>query len=153
MDKQEFMQEAYKEALKAYKKMEVPIGCVIVKDGEIIARAHNLKESKNQAIAHAEILAIEKASKKLDNWRLEDCQIYVTLEPCPMCTGAIINSRVKELYIAVNDNISGCCGGTVDLMHDKPFSNKNIKVEYGLMKQECEDLLKRFFKELRKIKK
>ncbi len=148
-----FMKEAYKEAQKAYKKLEVPIGCVIVKDGSIIARAHNLKEEKNKATAHAEIMAIEKACKKLDNWRLDNCQMYVTLEPCPMCTGAIINSRIKELYIATPDSISGCCGTTIDLIHGQKFSNKNTKVEYGLMQKESEELLKKFFKEIRKIKK
>ncbi len=145
-----FMKQAYKEALKAYEKDEVPVGCVIVKDDKIIARAHNLKETKQSAIAHAEVTAIEKASKKLNNWRLEDCKMYVTLEPCPMCTGAIINSRIKEIYIAVEDKISGCCGTVVDLARKESFSNKNVKIEYGIMQEECSKLLKDFFKKLRK---
>ena len=116
------MKQAYNEAVKAYEKEEIPVGCVIVKDDVIIARGHNLKETKQLSTAHAEIIAIEKASKKLNNWRLEDCTMYVTLEPCPMCTGAIINSRIKNIYIAVEDNISGCCGTVDDLARKKSYS-------------------------------
>lgn len=94
--KETFMKEALKEAKKAYKKLEIPVGAVIVKDGEIIAKAHNLRENKNSSIAHAEILAIEKANKKLNAWRLENCEMYITLEPCMMCMGAIVNSRIKK---------------------------------------------------------
>lgn len=94
--KEAFMEEALKEAKKAYKKLEIPVGAVIVKDGKIIAKAHNLKETKNSSISHAEILAIEKANKKLNAWRLENCEMYITLEPCMMCMGAIINSRIKK---------------------------------------------------------
>ena len=97
------MKEALKEAIKAYKKLEVPVGAVIVKDEEIIARAHNLKEIKNDTTKHAEILAIQKASKKIEAWRLEECEMYVTLEPCAMCAGAIINSRIKKVYIGTED--------------------------------------------------
>lgn len=96
---EKYMKEALKEAKKAYEKKEVPVGCVIVKDDKIIARAHNLKESKNDTTKHAEIIAIQKASKKLNSWRLLDCEMYVTLEPCSMCAGAIINSRIKKIYI------------------------------------------------------
>ena len=96
---EKWMQEALKEAKKAYDKLEIPVGAVIVKDGKIIARAHNLKETKQLVTAHAEILAIQKASKKLNNWRLIDCDLYVTLEPCEMCMGAIISSRIKNIYI------------------------------------------------------
>ena len=98
-NKEYFMQEALKEAKKAYNKLEVPVGVVIVKDDKIIARAYNQKEMKNSPIKHAEIIAIEKACKKLNNWRLNDCEMYVTLEPCPMCAGAIVNSRIKKIYI------------------------------------------------------
>ena len=105
--KNRFMQEAYKEALKAFQKDEVPIGCVIVKDEKIIARAHNRKEEKNSAIYHAEIEAINKASKKLNNWYLKDCEMYVTLEPCMMCVGAIINSRIKKVYYGAKDSKGG----------------------------------------------
>ena len=96
---EEFMQVALKEAKKAYKKLEIPVGAVIVKNGEIIAKAHNIKEEKKDTTKHAEIIAIQKASKKLESWRLNDCELYVTLEPCPMCAGAIIQSRIKKVYI------------------------------------------------------
>ena len=99
-DKIKFMKEAYKEALKAYDKKEVPVGCVIVKDNKIIARAHNLRESKQDVTKHAEIMAISKACKKLNSWRLDDCDLYCTLEPCIMCYGAIVNARIKNLYIS-----------------------------------------------------
>ena len=98
-NKEKFMKEALKEAKKAYEKLEIPVGAVIVKEGKIIARAHNLKESKHDTTKHAEILAIQKASKKLESWRLIDCDMYVTLEPCSMCAGALINARIRKLYI------------------------------------------------------
>lgn len=106
---EKFMELAIKEARKAYAKMEVPIGAVIVKNGKVIAKAHNLRETKKQACAHAEILAIEKACKKINAWRLEDSEMYVTLEPCPMCAGAIINSRMKKLYIGAMDQKGRSC--------------------------------------------
>ena len=101
---EKFMKEALKEAKKAYEKEEVPVGAVIVKDGKIIARAHNLKETKKDTTRHAEIIAIQKASKKLNAWRLEDCEMYVTLEPCSMCAGALIQSRIKKVYIGTMDS-------------------------------------------------
>lgn len=107
LKQEKFMNEALKEAKKAYKKEEIPVGAVIVKEGKIIARAYNLKETKTSTIAHAEILAINKASKKLNNWRLTDCQMYVTLEPCPMCAGAIILSRIDKVYIGALDEKTG----------------------------------------------
>ena len=100
---EKFMNEALKEARKAYEKLEIPVGAVIVKNGKIISRAHNLKETKQTATAHAEILAIQKANKKLNNWRLIDCDMYVTLEPCSMCMGAIVSSRIKNIYIGTLD--------------------------------------------------
>lgn len=142
---QKFMQEALKEANKAYEKLEIPVGAVIVKNGKIIARAHNLKETKQSAIAHAEILAIQKANKKLKNWRLLDCDLYVTLEPCNMCMGAIISSRIKNLYI-----------GTLDPKKEQKIDINRYKEEYdvnigyGIMQNECEQILKVFFKNLRK---
>ncbi len=146
------MEEALKEAKKAYKKLEVPVGAIIVKNGEIIARAHNLKETKNDTTKHAEILAIQKASKKLNAWRLEECEMYVTLEPCTMCAGAIINSRIKKVYIGTKDPKAGACGSVLNLFEDYKF---NHKVEYaiGIKQQECEKVLKNFFKELRNLKK
>ena len=109
------MKQALKEAEKAYRKGEVPIGAVIVKDGKIISRGYNLKETKKNTLKHAEIIAIEKASKKLDAWRLEECDIYVTMEPCPMCMGAIINSRIRKIYYGVSDLKAGACGSVIDL--------------------------------------
>lgn len=148
---EEFMREAIKEAKKAYKKLEVPVGAVIVKNGEIIARAHNLKETKLDTTKHAEILAIQRASKKLQSWRLIDCEMYVTLEPCSMCAGAIINSRIKKLYIGALDSKTGACGSVLNLLEDYKFNHK-VEVEKNVMKQECENILKDFFKNLRKIK-
>ena len=149
---EKFMQEALKEAKKAYDKLEVPVGCVIVKDGKIIARGHNAKETKKDTTKHAEMIAIQKASKKLDSWRLLDCEMYVTLEPCSMCAGAIINARIKKLYIGTLDEKTGACGSVLNLLEDYPFNHK-VEVETGILKTECEMMLKDFFKELRKSKK
>ena len=149
---EKFMKEALKEAIKAYKKEEVPVGAVIVKNGEIIEKAHNLKETKKNAICHAEILAIKKASKKLDAWRLEDCEMYVTLEPCSMCAGALIQSRIKKIYIGTMDYKTGACGSVFNLFEDYTFNHK-VECETGILKEECEKILQDFFKELRKKKK
>lgn len=146
------MKEALKEAEKAYDKLEVPVGAVVVKEGKIIARAHNLKETKYDTTKHAEILAIQKASKKLNNWRLIDCDMYVTLEPCSMCAGAIINSRIRKVYIGALDEKTGAAGSVLNLFEDFTF-NHNVEVEKGIMQEECETMLKNFFKMLRKIKK
>ncbi len=151
-DKEKFMKEALKEAKKAYDKLEVPVGAIIVKDRKIIARAHNLKETKKDTTKHAEILAIEKASKKLGAWRLLDCEMYVTLEPCSMCAGAIINARIKKLYIGALDEKTGAAGSVLNLFEDYKF-NHNVEVEKGIMKESCEKILKNFFKDLRKLKK
>ena len=145
------MQEAIKEAKKAYKKLEVPVGAIIVKNGEIIARAHNLKETKCDTTKHAEILAIQRASKKLKSWRLIDCEMYITLEPCTMCSGAIIKSRIKKIYIGAMDEKTGAAGSKLNLFKDYIF-NHNVEVETGIMKKECENMLKEIFKDLRKIK-
>lgn len=150
--KNEYMKQALKEAKKAYKKLEVPVGAVIVKDGEIIAKAYNQKETKYDTTKHAEILAIQRASKKLGAWRLLDCEMYVTLEPCPMCAGAIINSRIKKLYIGAMDYKTGAVGSKLNLLEDYTFNHK-VEVETGVMQEECENILKNFFKDLRKIKK
>lgn len=150
--KEIYMKEALKEAKKAYEKLEVPVGAVIVKDGKIIARAHNLKETKKDTTKHAEIIAIQKASKKIESWRLIDCDMYITLEPCSMCMGAIINSRIRKIYIGAMDEKTGACGSILNLNDDYTFNHK-VEIELGIMKNECEDILKRFFKELRKIKK
>ncbi len=150
--KEKFMKEALKEAKKAYEKLEVPVGAVIVKDGKIIARAHNLKETKKDTTKHAEILAIQKASRKLGAWRLLDCEMYVTLEPCSMCAGAIINARIKKIYVGALDEKTGAVGSVFNLFEDYKF-NHNVEVEQGIMQEECEKILKDFFKNLRKIKK
>lgn len=151
-EKNKYMLQALKEAQKAYDKLEIPVGAVIVKDGKIIARAHNVKELKKDTTKHAEIIAIQKASKKLKNWRLIDCEMYVTLEPCAMCAGAIINSRISKIYIGTMDEKTGACGSVLNLLKDFKF-NHNVEIEHGIMKLQCEHILKQFFKELRKLKK
>ena len=151
-EKEYYMRQALKVAEKAYKKLEIPVGAIIVKDGKIIARAHNQKETKTDTTKHAEILAIQKASKKLNSWRLLDCEMYVTLEPCAMCAGAMINARIKKVYIGTMDEKTGAVGSVFNLFEDYRFNHK-VEVEKGILKQECEDILKKFFKELRKMKK
>lgn len=148
---EKFMKEALKEAVKAYDKLEVPVGVVIVNNGKIIARAHNVKEEKQDTTRHAEIIAIQKASKKLNNWRLTNCEMYVTLEPCSMCAGALIQSRIKKVYIGTMDPKTGACGSVLNLLEDFTFNHK-VEIETGILQKECEELLKKFFKELRKIK-
>ncbi len=149
--KEKFMIEALKEAKKAYKKLEIPVGAIIVKDGTIISRAHNVKEERNDTTKHAEIIAIQKASKKLENWRLNDCEMYVTLEPCAMCAGAIIQARIKKVYIGTMDEKTGACGSVLNLLQDYKF-NHIVEFEKGVLKEKSEKLLKDFFKELRALK-
>lgn len=146
------MKQALKEAKKAYDKLEVPVGAVIVKNGKIIARGYNRKEEKKDTTMHAEMIAIKKASKKLDAWRLNDCEMYVTLEPCPMCAGAIINSRFKKIYIGANDSKNGACGSVNNVLEDYA-QNFKVESENGILQDECEELLKNFFKELRRKNK
>lgn len=143
-----YMKEALKEARKAYDKEEIPVGAIIIKDNKIIARAHNIKEEKNDTTKHAEIIAIQKASKKLGSWRLTDCEMYVTLEPCSMCAGALIQSRIKKVYIGTMDTKTGACGSVLNLLKDFPFNHK-VEIETGVMQKECENILKDFFKMLR----
>ena len=151
-EKEIYMKKALKEAKKAYDKLEIPVGAIIVKDGKIIARAHNQKETKFDTTKHAEILAIQKASKKLKSWRLIDCEMYVTLEPCTMCAGAIINSRIKKIYIGASDEKTGAVCSVLNLFDDYKFNHKP-EYEKGILEQECSEILKRFFKDLRKSKK
>lgn len=151
-ENEKFMKEAIKEAKKAYNKLEIPVGAIIVKDGKIIARAHNVKEEKKDTTKHAEIIAIQKASKKLESWRLTGCEMYVTLEPCSMCAGALIQSRLKKVYIGAMDEKTGACGSVLNLLEDYKF-NHIVEAENGICKEECENILKKFFKELRKSKK
>lgn len=149
---EKFMKMALKEAEKAYEKLEIPVGAVIVKDGKVIAKAHNLKETKYDTTKHAEILAIQRASKKLESWRLLDCEMYVTLEPCSMCAGAIINARIKKLYIGTLDNKTGAAGSVLNLFEDYPFNHK-VEIEKQIMQADCEKILKDFFKMLRELKR
>lgn len=142
-----FMKKAMIEARKALDKNEVPVGAVIEKDGEIIARAHNMKESKKDATAHAEILAISRACKKLGDWRLEGCNLYVTLEPCIMCSGAIVSSRIKKVFFGAKDLSGNICGE--DIMKNS-FSNHHTESEGGILGAECELILKNFFTAKRK---
>ena len=151
INKEYYMKQALKEAEKAYKKLEVPVGAIIVKDGKIIAKAHNQKETKTDTTKHAEIIAIQKASKKIKSWRLIDCEMYVTLEPCTMCAGAIINSRIKKINIGTMDEKTGAAGSVLNLFEDYTFNHK-VETENGILKEECENILKKFFKELRKLK-
>lgn len=143
-----FMREALKEAEKALKKGEVPIGAVIALNDKIIARGHNLKETSASPIAHAEIMAIKKASAKLEAWRVLDSTIYVTLEPCIMCMGALIQARVKRLVFGSFDPKAGACGSLYDVSNDKRL-NHRIEVTSGIMAEECSSILKGFFKGLR----
>ena len=150
--KEKYMREALKEAQKAFDLEEVPVGAVIVKDGKIIAKAYNKKETGKDATLHAEILAIRKACKKIGAWRLLDCEMYVTLEPCSMCAGALINSRIKKLYIGTDDMKTGACGSVLNLLEDYKFNHK-IEIEKYILKDECEKILKDFFKHLREKNK
>ncbi|MDO4382286.1 MAG: tRNA adenosine(34) deaminase TadA [Clostridia bacterium] len=151
LKKEEFMKEAIKQAKKAYDKEEIPVGAIIVKDGKIIARGYNKKEEKKDTTQHAEIIAIQKASKKIGAWRLQDCEMYVTLEPCVMCTGALIQARLKRVYIGTMDPKTGACGSVLNLLEDYKFNHK-VEVETNIMQKECEKILKDFFKYLRSKK-
>ncbi|MFJ5763648.1 tRNA adenosine(34) deaminase TadA [Neobacillus sp. NPDC093182] len=147
-----YMQEAIKEARKAEALLEVPIGAIIVIDGKIISRAHNLRESKQSAVAHAEILAIEQACKETGSWRLENASLYVTLEPCAMCSGAIILSRVKRVVYGAADPKGGCAGTFMNLLQDERFNHQS-EVTSGVLKEECGQLLSAFFRQLREKRK
>lgn len=149
---EKYMKEAIKLAKKAESIDEVPIGAVIVHDDKIIACAHNLRESKQNAVAHAEIIAIQKACKKMGSWRLEDCILYVTLEPCPMCTGAILQSRIKRVVYGAADPKGGCIESCMKMYEVKGF-NHYPEVTSGVLKEECSMLLKNFFKQKREAKK
>ena len=152
VEKEFFMREAIKEAKKAEAKLEVPIGAVVVLNGEIIGRGHNVRELTHDATTHAEMIAIREANQHLGNWRLEDTQLFVTLEPCPMCSGAMILSRVKELYYGAPDPKGGTAGTLMNLLGDERF-NHQVDIEKGLLEEECAALLTDFFRMLRARKK
>ena len=146
---EKYMREAVKEAKKALRKGEVPIGCVIVSDGEIIARGYNRRMTEKSALAHAEMAAIKKACKVVDDWRLDDMEMYVTLEPCQMCSGAIIQARIKKLFIGAMNPKAGCVGSLINIFETPGFNHK-VEIETGILAEECSELLKQFFRELRK---
>ena len=148
---EKFMREAKKQAMKAYALREVPIGCVIVYDGKIIARGYNRRNTDKNTVSHAEINAIRKASKKLGDWRFEGCTLYVTLEPCQMCAGAIIQARVDRVVIASMNPKAGCAGSVLNLLEMDGFNHK-AEVTRGVLEEECSSMLSGFFRELREEK-
>ncbi len=143
-----FMKEALVEAQKAYKLKEVPIGAIVVKEGIIIGRGHNLRETSKDPTAHGEIIAIREASQTLGGWRLMDCDLYVTIEPCPMCAGATMLSRVKRLIIGAMDPKGGAAGSLINIPEDSRFNHK-VEIITGVLEEECSQIMKDFFKELR----
>lgn len=147
-----FMKEAIKQAKKAEAINETPVGAVIVHKGKIIAKGYNKRETKKNCLCHAEIIAINKACKKLGGWRLPECDIYVTLDPCPMCAGAIIQSRIDNLYFGAYDKKTGSAKSVINLFEENLF-NHNVNVTGGLMEDECSKIISDFFKKLRLIKK
>lgn len=147
-----FMKEAIKEAKKAEELNDVPIGAVMVCDGKIISRGYNLREVQQNAIAHAEMLAIHEASKKLGTWRLENTTLYVTLEPCPMCSGAIVLSRVKRVVYGASDPKGGCAGTLMNLLQDQRF-NHQCELTAGVLAEECGEMLSSFFRRIREKRK
>ena len=147
-----FMKQAVKQAKKAYDKLETPIGCVIVHEDKIIARGYNKRNMKKNTLAHAEILAINKASKVLGDWRLEDCTMYVTLEPCPMCAGAIVEARIPRVVIGSMNPKAGCAGSVLNLLQQDGL-NHQVEITKGVLAEECSGLMTSFFRELRKKKK
>jgi tRNA(adenine34) deaminase len=148
---EKFMREALKEAQKARNLLEVPIGAVVVKDGTIIGRGHNKTENTKDPTAHAEMEAIREAAKFLGGWRLIGCDLYVTAEPCAMCAGAIVWSRIENLYIGTMDSKAGACGSVFNVVQEEKL-NHNVSVHTGILQEECSLILKNFFKDLRKTK-
>ena len=146
-----FMREAIKEAKKAELIDEVPVGCVIVKNNKVISRGHNIRESKQNPTGHAEIVAINKAAKKLNSWRLENCDIYITLEPCIMCSGAIIQSRIKHIYFGAFDPKGGALGSSINVLDAKNI-NHHPEVTSGVLQEECSKIITNYFKSKREKK-
>lgn len=153
MNKHEkYMKEAIRQAMKAYALDEVPIGCVIVYEDKIIARGYNRRNTDHNTLSHAELNAIRKASKKLGDWRLEDCTMYITLEPCQMCAGAIVQARVSNVVLGSMNSKAGCAGSVLNLLDMSEF-NHQVNVTYGVLEEECSTMISKFFKELREQKK
>ena len=148
---EKFMREAKKQAMKAYALREVPIGCVIVYDGKIIARGYNRRNTDKNTVSHEEINAIRKASKKLGDWRLEGCTLYVTLEPCQMCAGAIVQARIPKVVMGTMNAKAGCAGSVINILQMEGF-NHRVEIVKGVLEEECKSIMKEFFKELRKRK-
>lgn len=147
-----YMKEAIRQAKKAWKLQEVPIGCVIVKDGKILARAYNRRNTDKNTLAHAELLAIRKASRAVGDWRLEECTMYITLEPCQMCAGAIVQARIPRVVIGSRNPKAGCAGSILNLLQVPAF-NHQVEITEQVLEEECSSLLKNFFKELRERKR
>ncbi|NLL78016.1 MAG: tRNA adenosine(34) deaminase TadA [Clostridiales bacterium] len=145
---EKYMKEALKQARKAYALGEVPIGCVIVHNNKVIGRGYNRRNTDKTALAHAEITAIKKASKKMGDWRLEECTLYVTLEPCQMCSGAIVQARITEVVMGSMNPKAGCGGSILNIL-EMPEFNHQVKVTRGVLKEECSNMLTAFFKDLR----
>ncbi|MCD8037607.1 MAG: tRNA adenosine(34) deaminase TadA [Lachnospiraceae bacterium] len=145
---EKYMREAYRQAKKAYALGEVPIGCVIVHEDKIIGRGYNRRNTDKNTLSHAEIIAIRRASRVIGDWRLEDCTMYVTLEPCQMCAGAIVQARIPRVVMACMNPKAGCAGSVLNIL-DMPEFNHQVQAERGVMEEECSALLKTFFKELR----
>lgn len=153
MNQQEkYMREAVKQAKKAAAIGDVPIGCVIVFDDKIIARAYNQRNKKKTTLAHAELLAIQKASKKIGDWRLEECTMYITLEPCQMCAGAIVQARIPKVVIGAMNPKAGCAGSVLNILQVDAF-NHQVEIEKGVLEEECSQMMSEFFRELRRKKK
>ena len=146
-----FMKAAIKEAKKAAEKGEVPIGCVIVRDGEVIAKGYNRRNTDHQTISHAEMRAIKKASKRLSDWRLEGCTMYVTLEPCQMCSGALVQSRIDRVVIGCDNPKAGCAGSVLNVLQEPAFNHK-VEITRGVRQEECSKILKEFFEAMRRKK-
>lgn len=147
-EEEAFMREALRQAKKAAKLNEVPIGCVLVKDGKIVARGYNRRNTDKTTLAHAEMAVIKKASKLFSDWRLEDCTLYVTLEPCPMCAGAIVQARIPRVVAGCMNPKAGCAGSVLNILNT-PGLNHTVRFEKGVLEQECSEVLRSFFRQLR----
>lgn len=148
IQKNNYMLEAIRQAKKSLKYNDVPVGCVIVLDDKIIAKAYNKRHKNKNTLSHCEIIAIDKACKKIGDWRLENCTMYVTLEPCAMCAGAILQSRMKKVVIGATNPRFGCCGSIINILDNSKFNHK-VEIEIGMLQKECSAIITNFFKEMR----